>query len=152
MNATPNLLFQPSSERSRGKVPKDGKINFGLGNHSSEAPPIFPSSYYRSSNGIPDEASVTQTRDLRKIDEVGHRAKRVRHPVQAKNHNKRVDLSRIRHGIHLAEPAENAHTETNPSIWKLFVDGASNAQGSGAGLILTSPEGIDIEYALRFGF
>ena len=51
-----------------------------------------------------------------------------------------------------AEPAENAHTETNPSIWKLFVDGASNAQGSGAGLILTSPEGIDIEYALRFGF
>ena len=37
-------------------------------------------------------------------------------------------------------------------IWKLFIDGAANAQGSGAGLILTSPEGIDIEYALRFGF
>ena len=36
-------------------------------------------------------------------------------------------------------------------IWKLFVDGAANAQGSGAELILTSPEGIDIEYALRFG-
>ena len=35
---------------------------------------------------------------------------------------------------------------------KLSVDRASNAQGSGAGLILTSPEGIDIEYALRFGF
>ena len=35
---------------------------------------------------------------------------------------------------------------------KFSVDGASNAQGSGAGLILTSPEGIDIEYALRFGF
>ena len=50
------------------------------------------------------------------------------------------------------EPAENAQTETNLSIWKLSVDGASNAQGSGAGLILTSPEGIDIEYALRFGF
>ena len=32
------------------------------------------------------------------------------------------------------------------------MDGASNAQGSGVGLILTSPEGIDIEYALRFGF
>ena len=50
------------------------------------------------------------------------------------------------------EPAENAQTETNLSIWKLCVDGASNAQGSGAGLILTSPEGIGIEYALRFGF
>ena len=32
------------------------------------------------------------------------------------------------------------------------MDGASNAQGSGAGLILTSPEGIYIEYTLRFGF
>ena len=32
------------------------------------------------------------------------------------------------------------------------VDGATNAQGSRAGLILTSLEGIDIEYALRFGF
>ena len=102
MNATLNLLLQPSSERSRGKVSKDGKINLGLGNRSSVAPPIFPGSYYRSSNGIPDEASVTQTRDLRKIDEVGHRAKRVRHPVQAKNRNKRADISRIRHGIHLS--------------------------------------------------
>ena len=32
------------------------------------------------------------------------------------------------------------------------MDRAANAQGSGAGLILTSPNGIDVEYALRFGF
>ena len=51
-----------------------------------------------------------------------------------------------------AEPAKDAQTTNDLSIWKLSVDGASNAQGSGAGLILTSPEGIDIEYALRFGF
>ena len=51
-----------------------------------------------------------------------------------------------------AEPAENAQTMTDLLIWKLSVDGASNAQGSGADLILTSPEGINIEYALRFGF
>ena len=51
-----------------------------------------------------------------------------------------------------AVPDENAQTMTDFLIWKLSVDGASNAQGSGAGLILTSPEGIDIEYALRFGF
>ena len=50
------------------------------------------------------------------------------------------------------EPARDAQVATDPSTWKLSVDGASNAQGSGAGLILTSPEGIDIEYALRFGF
>ena len=51
-----------------------------------------------------------------------------------------------------AELAENAQTMTDLPIWKLSVDGASNEQGSGAGLILTSPEGIDIENALRFGF
>ena len=51
-----------------------------------------------------------------------------------------------------AEPAENAQTMPDLPIWKLSVDGAANSQGSGAGLILTSPEGIDIEYALRFGF
>ena len=45
----------------------------------------------------------------------------------------------------LVEPAENAQTMTDLPIWKLSVDGASNAQGSGAGVILTSPEGIDIE-------
>ena len=51
-----------------------------------------------------------------------------------------------------AEPAENAQTPTDLPIWRLSIDGATNAQGSRAGLILTSPEGIDIEYALRFGF
>ena len=51
-----------------------------------------------------------------------------------------------------AKPARDAQATTDLSTWKLSIDGASNAQGSGAGLILTSPEGIDIEYALRFGF
>ena len=51
--------------------------------------------------------------------------------------------------VKLAEPTQ---PRDDLPIWKLSVDGASNAQGSGAGLILTSPEGIDIEYALRFGF
>ena len=51
-----------------------------------------------------------------------------------------------------AEHAKDAQTTTNLSTWKLSVDGASNAQGSGAGLILTSLDGIHIEYALRFGF
>ena len=50
------------------------------------------------------------------------------------------------------EPAENAQTMPDLPIWKLSVNRAANSQGSGARLILTSPEGIDIEYALRFGF
>ncbi|GJX08528.1 reverse transcriptase domain-containing protein [Tanacetum coccineum] len=36
--------------------------------------------------------------------------------------------------------------------WILFTDGSSCADGSGAGLILTSPEGMEFTYAQRFGF
>ena len=48
--------------------------------------------------------------------------------------------------------AEATQPTSDLPIWRLFVDGAANAQGSGAGLILTSSEGIDNEYELRFGF
>ena len=51
-----------------------------------------------------------------------------------------------------AELAEATQATFDLPIWRLSVDGAANAQGSGVDLILTSLEGIDIEYALRFGF
>ena len=50
------------------------------------------------------------------------------------------------------ELAKDTRATPDLPIWKLSIDGATNAQGGGARLILTSPEGIDIEYALRFGF
>ncbi|GJX55691.1 hypothetical protein Tco_0285588, partial [Tanacetum coccineum] len=37
-----------------------------------------------------------------------------------------------------------------PNPWILFMDGSSCADGSGAGLILINPEGIEFTYALRF--
>ena len=49
-------------------------------------------------------------------------------------------------------PPETTQLTTDFPVWKLSVDGATNAQGSGAGLILTSPEGVDVKYALRFWF
>nr|GFC71769.1 reverse transcriptase domain-containing protein [Tanacetum cinerariifolium] len=36
--------------------------------------------------------------------------------------------------------------------WTLFTDGSSCVDGSGAGLILTNPDGIEFTYALRFQF
>ena len=50
------------------------------------------------------------------------------------------------------EPTEATQLAFDLPVWRLFVDGAANAQGSDAGLILTSSDGIDVEYALRFGF
>nr|KAJ0196707.1 hypothetical protein LSAT_V11C700371330 [Lactuca sativa] len=36
--------------------------------------------------------------------------------------------------------------------WTLYTDGASNKEGSGVGLILTSPIGEEVTYALHFDF
>lgn len=36
--------------------------------------------------------------------------------------------------------------------WLLHIDGSSNAKGSGAGLILTCPEGVTFEYGVCFSF
>ena len=50
------------------------------------------------------------------------------------------------------KPTETTQLVSDLPIWRLSVDRAANAQGSDAGLILTSPDGIDVEYAPRFGF
>ncbi|GJZ02190.1 reverse transcriptase domain-containing protein [Tanacetum coccineum] len=42
--------------------------------------------------------------------------------------------------------------EVLPEPWILFTDGSSCTDGSGAGLILTNPEGMKFTYALRFRF
>ncbi|KAL7589956.1 hypothetical protein Lser_V15G41281 [Lactuca serriola] len=41
---------------------------------------------------------------------------------------------------------------TGDGSWTLYTDGAPSREGSGAGLILTSPEGEEVTYALRFDF
>ena len=41
---------------------------------------------------------------------------------------------------------------TSTNTYTLHVDGASNEQGSGAGLVLKNPKGVVAEYALRFSF
>ena len=46
----------------------------------------------------------------------------------------------------------DAHQEEANFRWVLSVDGSSNQQGSGAGVILEGPNGLLIEQALRFTF
>ncbi|XP_061342484.1 uncharacterized protein LOC133288684 [Gastrolobium bilobum] len=48
-------------------------------------------------------------------------------------------------------PVNSKHEESGES-WKVYVDGSSNSKGSGAGIILESPEGVTIEHSLNLGF
>nr|GEU41622.1 reverse transcriptase domain-containing protein [Tanacetum cinerariifolium] len=50
----------------------------------------------------------------------------------------------------VSQAAPAAVTQEEP--WTLFTDGSSCVDGSGAGLILTNPEGVEFTYALRFQF
>ncbi|GJZ56569.1 hypothetical protein Tco_0611762 [Tanacetum coccineum] len=52
----------------------------------------------------------------------------------------------------LAEEPMEELTKGAANIWKLFTGGSSNDGGSGIGLILTSPEGIELNCVLRFEF
>ncbi|CAL9001627.1 unnamed protein product [Prunus brigantina] len=51
--------------------------------------------------------------------------------------------------IHIAG---NGTLDLTQPLWTLYVDGSSNAQGCGAGLVLISPDKVVLEYALRFKF
>ncbi|GAV81687.1 hypothetical protein CFOL_v3_25141, partial [Cephalotus follicularis] len=50
------------------------------------------------------------------------------------------------------ERMEEDPSENERGVWKLSVDGSSCITGSGARLVLTSPNGWTLEYALRFRF
>ncbi|GAV76643.1 RVT_3 domain-containing protein, partial [Cephalotus follicularis] len=52
----------------------------------------------------------------------------------------------------VTECTEEDSLENEKGLWQLSVDGSSRVSRSGACLVLTSPDGWTLEYALRFGF
>ena len=62
------------------------------------------------------------------------------------NSTKAAKAARIR------EKEDSVSIEGNAEQWNLYVDAASNDIGSGAGMMLISPEGHKIHCAIRFGF
>ena len=79
---------------------------------------------------------------------MGYRAKRVRHQIQTKDNDKRVGIGIFHHGIHTGRACRSCPINARPPHLEVVCGWGRQR----AGLILTSPEGIDLEYALRFGF
>ncbi|XP_008238721.1 PREDICTED: uncharacterized protein LOC103337339 [Prunus mume] len=48
--------------------------------------------------------------------------------------------------------ANNGNLDLTQPLWTLYVDGSSNAQGCGAGLVLLFPDKVVLEYAFHFKF
>ncbi|GJX09626.1 reverse transcriptase domain-containing protein [Tanacetum coccineum] len=79
----------------------------------------------------------------------------LRHPCITRSENKlhtnvKVDTSSASGRCPPDTPMEDK--EELSDLWVLFTDGSSCIDGSGAGLILTNPEGAEFTYALRFRF
>ena len=49
-------------------------------------------------------------------------------------------------------PSEAQKIGPTAPAWSLYVDGSSNQQGYGAGLVLTTPDKVAMEYAICFKF
>ncbi|XP_061352377.1 uncharacterized protein LOC133297279 [Gastrolobium bilobum] len=51
-------------------------------------------------------------------------------------------------------PPPNVQAAETPlsGVWKLYVDGSSNAKALGAGMIVENPEGVAVEHSLSFEF
>ncbi|WVY94664.1 hypothetical protein V8G54_033752 [Vigna mungo] len=65
----------------------------------------------------------------------------------------RYELRGSVRGQHLAEFAVELFPDTNEACcWKLSMDGSSNKQGGGAGIVLEGPSGLVIEQSLIFRF
>ncbi|XP_022030653.1 uncharacterized protein LOC110931577 [Helianthus annuus] len=63
-------------------------------------------------------------------------------------------LAEIPEGEAIADPVvqDIPESSTARQTWKLYTDGSSSGKGSGAGLMLISPDEIRLMYALRFDF
>ncbi|GJS84768.1 reverse transcriptase domain-containing protein [Tanacetum coccineum] len=71
----------------------------------------------------------------------------------------RTSVKGVNHADFIVERPEDDVSDTPmeereelPDPWVLFTDGSSCIDGSGAGLIITNPEGMEFTYALRFRF
>ena len=150
--ATASLLLQPSSEMSRGEVSKDGEVDLRMVSTSRKLRPYFQAHTVE----VPTEYPMKQI--LHKPETSG---RLIKWAIELSEFDIRYKPRAAVKGQILADfimeftPAESTEaTQLTPDlpIWILSVDGAANDQARGAGLILTSLDGIDVEYALRFGF
>ncbi|KAL0430393.1 UNVERIFIED_CONTAM: hypothetical protein Sradi_0665300 [Sesamum radiatum] len=124
---------------------KDG---LSLSGYGQETTPILLNTSCGSKNKHAAKANIGKARHLWALDEVGCRTKRVRYIILASYHHKAQALADFISEVAGAPPEETPRDEK----CLLHVDGSSTIQGSGACIVITSPQGVDLEFAIKFGF
>ena len=60
-------------------------------------------------------------------------------------------VDRIEPGEEVQEE-QLAEQEKSKGVWLVMIDGSRNEQGSGAGVVIRSPKGAEVSYAVKFEF
>ncbi|CAL8088577.1 unnamed protein product [Prunus armeniaca] len=135
-----NILCQQSTAESRASVSPLGAASTSPCCLNSKAPPILP--------GARDhdfDQSTASTVQAEKGQAVADFISELTPPAPSAQSLPNVET---------VEPERLNAKRFDPSIpvWILHVDGSANQQGCGASLVLTTPDGTKVEYALRFNF
>ncbi|GJR70156.1 reverse transcriptase domain-containing protein [Tanacetum coccineum] len=109
------------------RIPYGKSLLLCLAHARKRVEKILPSTHGRCNNKSTDKATVVKFGNIWKDAEV-----------------------EVRKSLRTNSWQTRELTKTEP--WTLFTDGSSCVDGSGAGLILTNPEGAEFTYAMRFRF
>ena len=60
-----------------------------------------------------------------------------------------MDCTESEEGVHEEQPAEQERPE---GVWLIMVDGSRSEPGFRAGVVIRSPEGVEVSYAVKFEF
>ncbi|KAK0572787.1 hypothetical protein LWI29_037332 [Acer saccharum] len=121
-NTKASVLHKQSIVSGRNQV-LAGRKNSASSDHiGQEIEAIFSSAYNRGIYRLPTKTHSSKAGGVGKADQMGSGAQRIRYQIHTKSGHQRAG------------------------------DGSSNTHGSGAGIVITTPEGDTVECAMRFDF
>nr|GEX73720.1 hypothetical protein [Tanacetum cinerariifolium] len=123
-----------------------------LKQHLSELPLPGPELNYTPMEKLVLSLVFATKRLRRAITKMERHAGRTQYHIPARTSVKGQVLANFLAKMPDESPPDASVAETQQEPWTLFTDGSSCVDGSGAGLILTSLEGVKFTYALRFQF
>nr|GEU33558.1 reverse transcriptase domain-containing protein [Tanacetum cinerariifolium] len=134
-----HLLRKQSPTGSRAQLPRTVKTHTSVSAHSEKAAKIFSGTYGSDPNQLSYQTSTYETQKVRANKETPKAFL-----IEAPPKDNRKEVGR---------KTDTKLEETKSSCeWKLYTDGASSFDSSGAGLMLIDLEDKEYTYALRFEF
>nr|KAJ0220174.1 hypothetical protein LSAT_V11C200064870 [Lactuca sativa] len=126
-----------------------------------QRPAVFSSTSDRSLDKLADQTNIAQAGDLGSTRKMVNQVGQAQHQLSPMNKHQGAGTCELfarnapggeGEGMTQEEVPTAEKTLKDNRKWTLYTDGASNREVSGAGLILTCPEGEEVTYALRFDF